>query len=206
MLWEASRLAAVAQERTSWPRCPCARLWLGTAGATRVQPMAAEATSCHAPLKPPRSRFASPMQGGLEKKDITTLLTRAAELAEEAGQRPSDRHTDTAFVITAALQVGAGHVLLLHGAGAGAVCTANQQCSGKRAVAWACWGAGRLAVAPPTAVLLAEAFFSSSCGYAAVQASRSLVSYVDFLPVGCCCCRLLLAVRLQLTRAACGRL
>lgn len=56
---------------------------------------------------------------------------------------------------------------------------------------------------PPTAVLPAEAFFSSSClGYAAVQASRSLVSYVDFLPVGCCCCRLLLAVRLKLTRAA----
>lgn len=48
------------------------------------------------------------MQGGLEKKDITQLLTRAAELAEEAGQRPSDRHTDTAFVITAALQVLAG--------------------------------------------------------------------------------------------------
>ncbi len=45
------------------------------------------------------------LQGGLEKKDITQLLTRAAELAEEAGQRPSDRHTDAAFVITAALQV-----------------------------------------------------------------------------------------------------
>ena len=50
------------------------------------------------------------MQGGLEKKDITALLTRAAELAEEAGQRPGDRHTDAAFVIAAALQASRGLV------------------------------------------------------------------------------------------------
>ena len=43
-------------------------------------------------------------QGGLEKKDITTLLTRASELAADAGQLPSDRFNDHAFVITAALQ------------------------------------------------------------------------------------------------------
>ncbi len=46
-----------------------------------------------------------PLQGGLEKKDITTLLVRAAELAIEAGQLPSDRFNDHAFVITAALEV-----------------------------------------------------------------------------------------------------
>lgn len=77
------------------------------------------------------------MQGGLEKKDITQLLTRAAELAEEAGQRPSDRHTDTAFVITAALQVLAGRAgrddqccgLLLArlGSGAATTCSAHLQ-------------------------------------------------------------------------------
>jgi phosphomannomutase len=33
-----------------------------------------------------------------------TSFLRAAELAQEAEQRPSDRHTDAAFVITAALQ------------------------------------------------------------------------------------------------------
>jgi len=48
------------------------------------------------------------MQGGLEKKDITALLTRAAELATEAGQLPSDRFNDHAYVITAALEVGWG--------------------------------------------------------------------------------------------------
>ena len=43
-------------------------------------------------------------QGGLEKRDITALLTRAAELAQEAGMLPADRHNDHAYVITAALQ------------------------------------------------------------------------------------------------------
>lgn len=37
-------------------------------------------------------------------------MTRAAELAEAAGQRPADRYTDAAFVITAALQTSRGLV------------------------------------------------------------------------------------------------
>ena len=51
-----------------------------------------------------------PLQGGLEKKDITTLLMRAAELAVDAGQLPSDRYNDHAFVITAALQASSALV------------------------------------------------------------------------------------------------
>lgn len=38
------------------------------------------------------------------------LVQRAAELAEEAGQRPSDRHTDAAFVVTSALQASSALV------------------------------------------------------------------------------------------------
>mgnify|MGYP001811097766 CR=1 FL=1 len=45
------------------------------------------------------------LQGGLEKADITALVTRAAELATKAGQLAADRCNDHAFVITAALQV-----------------------------------------------------------------------------------------------------
>ncbi|KAI7839500.1 hypothetical protein COHA_006767 [Chlorella ohadii] len=60
-------------------------------------------TASHLPVNRNGAKFCTG-EGGLEKKDITQLLTRAAELAEEAGQRPSDRHTDAAFVITAALQ------------------------------------------------------------------------------------------------------
>lgn len=85
------------------------------------------------------------LQGGLEKKDITALLTRAAELAEAAGQRPADRHTDAAYVITAALQASRGLVTVVDflpvrgggrrgGAAAGLLAGLAPQCRGR-----CCW-------------------------------------------------------------------
>ncbi|KAL4451395.1 hypothetical protein ABPG77_009467 [Micractinium sp. CCAP 211/92] len=60
-------------------------------------------TASHLPVNRNGAKFCT-ADGGLEKKDITTLLVRAAELATEAGQLPSDRFNDHAFVITAALE------------------------------------------------------------------------------------------------------
>lgn len=76
-------------------------------GAPRAAALTAGALPPSLSLYP--LRFAT-LQGGLEKKDITALLTRAAALADAAGQRPSDRHTDAAFVIGGALQAGRGLV------------------------------------------------------------------------------------------------
>lgn len=60
-------------------------------------------TASHLPVNRNGAKFYT-AEGGLEKADITWLMTRAAELATEAGQLPADRHNDHAYVITAALQ------------------------------------------------------------------------------------------------------
>ncbi|EFN52641.1 hypothetical protein CHLNCDRAFT_58837 [Chlorella variabilis] len=66
-------------------------------------------TASHLPVNRNGAKFCT-AEGGLEKKDITTLLMRAAELAVDAGQLPSDRYNDHAFVITAALQASSALV------------------------------------------------------------------------------------------------
>lgn len=60
-------------------------------------------TASHLPVNRNGAKFCT-AEGGLEKKDITALQTRAAELAAEAGMRPSDRFNDHAYVITSALE------------------------------------------------------------------------------------------------------
>lgn len=64
--------------------------------------------ACRRPAHSPA--LASLPQGGLEKRDISALVRRAAELATEAGQLPADVHNDHAFVVTAALQANSGLV------------------------------------------------------------------------------------------------
>ncbi|PSC71684.1 phosphoglucomutase [Micractinium conductrix] len=60
-------------------------------------------TASHLPVNRNGAKFCT-AEGGLEKADITALVTRAAELATKAGQLAADRCNDHAFVITAALQ------------------------------------------------------------------------------------------------------
>ncbi|GAB4820323.1 hypothetical protein N2152v2_007369 [Parachlorella kessleri] len=59
-------------------------------------------TASHLPINRNGAKFCT-AKGGLEKKDITWLLTRATELSATAGVKPLDRFTGDAWVVSGAL-------------------------------------------------------------------------------------------------------